>query len=106
MNKIIFVYLFLNLMNFCNFINAAPKNIVFMLSDDQSWSGLSVSMNPSYKKKNFLDETPNLEKLASEGTRFSNAYAPSPALIRIHENSLRISLQCFASDPRATRIFS
>lgn len=54
-------------------------NIVFMLSDDQGWSGLSVAMHPTYAgSKGDIYNTPNLEKLASQGMRFSAAYAPAP----------------------------
>ncbi len=53
-------------------------NIVFMLADDQGWSGLSVAMHPNVpesKSDNF--HTPNLGKLASQGMRFSAAYSPA-----------------------------
>jgi arylsulfatase A-like enzyme len=54
-------------------------NIVFMLSDDQGWSGLSVAMHPKFAgSKGDIYHTPNLEKLAAEGMRFSAAYAPAP----------------------------
>lgn len=54
-------------------------NIVFMLSDDQGWNGLSVAMHPQFvgAKSDFF-KTPNIERLASQGMRFSAAYAPSP----------------------------
>lgn len=54
-------------------------NIVFMLSDDQGWSGLSVAMHPTLAgSKGDIYHTPNLEKLAAQGMRFSAAYAPAP----------------------------
>lgn len=64
-------------------------NIVFMLSDDQSWDGLSVSMHPEFKlsKSEYL-QTPNTAKLAAAGMRFSAAYAPAPVC-----SPTRISLQ-------------
>ncbi len=53
-------------------------NIVFMLSDDQAWSGLSVPMHDAIaRSKSDFCETPNLEKLAQQGMRFSAAYAPA-----------------------------
>ncbi|MEM7781821.1 MAG: sulfatase [Planctomycetota bacterium] len=54
-------------------------NIVFMLSDDQSWNGTSVPMHPdfSFSQSEFI-QTPSLRKLASQGMRFSAAYAPAP----------------------------
>ncbi len=53
-------------------------NIVFMLSDDQAWNGLSVAMHPYVSGSKEADfYTPNLEKLASQGMRFSAGYAPA-----------------------------
>lgn len=54
-------------------------NIIFMLSDDQGWNGLSVAMHPEVAgSKGEIFHTPNLEKLAAQGMRFSSAYAPAP----------------------------
>ncbi|NDC64588.1 MAG: sulfatase, partial [Planctomycetia bacterium] len=54
-------------------------NIVLMLSDDQGWNGLSVEMAPGVAgSKSAIMQTPSLEKLAAQGMRFSNAYAPAP----------------------------
>ena len=60
-------------------LSADRPNIVFMLSDDQGWNGLSVAMHPDVpgSKSDFF-HTPNLEKFAAEGMRFSAAYAPAP----------------------------
>ncbi len=64
-------------------------NIVFMMSDDQAWNGLSVPMHPSLAwSKSAVVETPNLEKLATQGMRFSAAYAPASVCA-----PTRISLQ-------------
>ncbi|MFN5530096.1 MAG: sulfatase-like hydrolase/transferase, partial [Planctomycetaceae bacterium] len=58
---------------------AEPPNIVFMLSDDQGWSGLSVAMHPDVPgSRGEVFHTPALEKLAAQGMRFSAAYAPAP----------------------------
>lgn len=46
------------------------KNILFITSDQQHWNTLGC-INPEVK-------TPHLDKLASEGTRFSRAYCPNP----------------------------
>ncbi|WP_407895619.1 sulfatase [Scytonema sp. NUACC26] len=43
-------------------------NIVFILTDDLGWGDLSI-----YGQTNY--QTPNLDQLAREGTRFTNAYA-------------------------------
>tara|TARA_R110002049_G_scaffold4601_5_gene32630 strand:+ start:880085 stop:881524 length:1440 start_codon:yes stop_codon:yes gene_type:complete len=64
-------------------------NIVFMISDDQAWNGLSVPMHPDLAwSKNAIVNTPNLEKLASQGMRFSAAYAPASVC-----SPTRVSLQ-------------
>lgn len=68
---------------------ADRPNIILMLADDQGWSGTSVAMHPEVKaSKSDLFQTPNLEKLASQGMRFSAAYAPAPVC-----SPTRISLQ-------------
>ena len=46
-------------------------NILFILADDLGWSDLGCYGNPVF-------ETPNLDRLASSGTRFTQAYAPAP----------------------------
>ncbi|MEI8021789.1 MAG: sulfatase-like hydrolase/transferase, partial [Schlesneria sp.] len=57
---------------------AERPNIVFMLADDQGWNGLSVAMHPDIPgSKGDYFHTPNLEKLAAQGMRFSAAYAPA-----------------------------
>jgi len=64
-------------------------NIVFMLADDQGWNGLSVQMAPGVPgSRGEIFQTPNLERLAAQGMRFSNAYAPAPVC-----SPTRISLQ-------------
>lgn len=45
-------------------------NVVFILADDMGWGDLSCYGRPDYR-------TPNLDLLASQGTRFTNAYAAS-----------------------------
>ena len=45
---------------------AEPPNIVFMLSDDQGWSGLSVAMHPDVPgSRGEVFHTPALEQLAA-----------------------------------------
>lgn len=68
---------------------AERPNIVLMLSDDQAWSGTSVQMHPDVAaSKGEIYHTPNLERLASQGMRFSAGYAPAPVC-----SPTRISLQ-------------
>ncbi len=49
------------------FSQTQKPNIIFLLTDDQRWDMLGVMGNPIIK-------TPNLDKLAGEGTLFENAY--------------------------------
>lgn len=69
---------------------ADPRpNIVLMLSDDQGWDGTSVEMAPGVPgSKAALFHTPHLERLAAQGMRYSNAYAPAPVC-----SPTRISIQ-------------
>ncbi|MBT7924134.1 MAG: sulfatase-like hydrolase/transferase [Opitutae bacterium] len=75
---------------------ASQPNIVFLLSDDQSWSGLSVAMHDQVpESKGDLFHTPNLEKLAAQGMRFSAAYSPASVC-----SPTRVSLQTGKSPAR------
>ena len=70
-------------------LGAERPNIIFMLSDDQAWNGLSVAMHPDVAfSKGEIYRTPNLERLAEQGMRFSAAYAPASVC-----SPTRISLQ-------------
>jgi len=50
---------------------AQPPNIVFFLIDDLGWGDLGCYGDTFH-------ETPNIDSLASEGLRFTNAYAAAP----------------------------
>ncbi len=50
---------------------ASPPNILFILADDMGWGDLSCYGRPDY-------QTPNLDKLAAQGMRFTNAYSAAP----------------------------
>ena len=51
---------------------AAPKpNIIIMLMDDLGWRDAGCQGNSFY-------ETPNIDRMAAEGMRFTNAYAACP----------------------------
>ena len=59
--------------------SAAKPNIIFILADDQGWNGTSVQMHPDIpNSKSDFYRTPNIEKMAASGIRFSHAYAPGP----------------------------
>ncbi|MEW6742105.1 MAG: sulfatase [Planctomycetota bacterium] len=51
---------------------AGPRNVLLILADDLGWRDSSVYGSPSY-------QTPNLERLAHAGMKFTDAYAASPA---------------------------
>jgi len=58
---------------------ADSPNIILLLSDDQGWTGTSLQMDERVENsRSDLYRTPNLEQLAGEGMRFSNAYSPAP----------------------------
>ena len=72
---LLFIFLMIN----TSFAPAQEKrrpNIIFVLADDLGWSSLSCSMNErQLEGKSDYHETPNLERLARSGMRFSRAYA-------------------------------
>ena len=49
----------------------APVNFVFFLIDDLGWGDLACYGNPHVR-------TPHIDRLAREGVRFTDAYAPAP----------------------------
>lgn len=54
-------------------------NFIFILADDQGWNGTSVEMMNGLKEsKSDFYETPNIEKLAKKGVKFSYAYSSAP----------------------------
>jgi arylsulfatase A len=60
----------------CALLQAAKPNILFILADDQSWSGTSVRMTADEPLSgSAVFKTPNLDKLAAQGMTFSQAYA-------------------------------
>lgn len=58
-------------------LGAAQPNIILVLIDDMAWSGTSVQIDPDVpESKGHYVKTPELEKLAAAGMRFTQAYAP------------------------------
>jgi len=59
---------------------ASPKpNFIVILADDQGWGTTSIMMDPKVpESKSDFFQTPNLEKMAAEGMRFTEAYAAHP----------------------------
>ena len=60
-------------------VTSKRPNFVFIQGEAQGWTSLSVQMDDRVPNSvsDFL-YTPNLAKLAEDGMRFSNFYAPSP----------------------------
>src|SRR6476620_923876 len=52
-------------------IAESSPNVVLILADDLGWSDLACYGGD-------VHETPHLDKLAAQGTRFTNAYAAAP----------------------------
>ncbi len=83
-------------------VGHAQPNVILFLVDDQGWTDPSVSMDPGIPGAvSDYHETPRLEALAAEGTRFGSAYASatvcapsrvsietgmSPAAIQVTDN--------------------
>ena len=58
--------------------SAAP-NVIVVLGEGHGWSSTSVRMDDAVpESKSPVARTPNLERLAREGLRMANFYAPSP----------------------------
>ena len=77
----------------------APLNIVMILTDDLGWRDLACCGSRFY-------ETPNLDRLAGEGIRFTQAYgtcpvcSPSRASIHTGRYPARLGLTQFIGCPR------
>ena len=78
--------------------NIQKPNIVFFLVDDMGWMDIGANGSSFY-------ETPNIDRLASEGVRFTQAYAASPvcsptrASILTGKNPARIHLTQWIGGP-------
>jgi arylsulfatase A len=67
---------FFVLLSLVTIVSAKPPSIIFILADDQSWNGTSAPMiQGNNSSKNPIFHTPNIERLASQGITFSQAYA-------------------------------
>ncbi len=53
-------------------------NIILFLVDDMGWTDTSVSFGKTISDNNRYQKTPNMEKLAEQGVKFTNAYSASP----------------------------
>jgi arylsulfatase A len=79
---------------------AQPRrpNVVLILADDLGWRDLRCTGNPWH-------DTPNLDRLAAQGTRFTRAYAPAPicsasrAAILTGRSPARLGFEFVVKDP-------
>ena len=71
MNHLFRILLLVSIMGRWDLLSAAPPNMVFFLADDLGQRDLGCYGSTFY-------ETPNLDRLAKEGMRFTDAYAACP----------------------------
>ena len=72
------VLFILQTMTGCSLTQENRPNFIFILSDDQGWTGSSVQMDSDGTgARSDYYETPNLDRLAKKGMRFSNGYSPA-----------------------------
>lgn len=64
----------ISILNFCSWAQPRPNIIVFMV-DDMGWMDTSVPFGDSVTILNRRYHTPSMDRLASEGMKFTNAYA-------------------------------
>lgn len=81
-------------------VSAAPPNVVLILVDDLGWSDLGCYGNP-------LHHTPNLDRLATQGRRFTEGYAPAPicsasrAALQTGRSPARLGFEFVVKEPDA-----
>ncbi len=59
-------------------VGSKQPNIILFLVDDMGWQDTSVLFHTERTIWNELYKTPNMQRLADQGLRFTNAYAASP----------------------------
>ncbi len=73
MSKInLFLFLLLSIFIFSCSTKKQQPNIVFILVDDLGWADVKCNFPESFY------DTPNIDKMAEKGVRFTNAYAANP----------------------------
>ena len=55
-------------------VQSKPVNLLFIMTDQQRWDAMGCAGNPVIK-------TPNLDRLTSEGARFSHFYSACPVCV-------------------------
>ncbi|MDZ4850268.1 MAG: sulfatase [Pirellulaceae bacterium] len=89
MNKVVLLLVAL-LVGPTSWIHAAPPNVILILADDLGWADLGC-----YEAD--LHETPHLDRLSSEGVRFTQAYAmsvcsPTRAMLLTGRHAARLGI--------------
>ncbi len=60
-------------------VDPASPNFVVIVTDDQSWVGTSLRMDPDEQNsKSDYYQTPNIERIGAMGMRFTQGYSPAP----------------------------
>lgn len=80
--------------------SAARPNIVFFLVDDMGWQDSSVPFHTETTHLNRDYRTPNMERLAADGMKFTNAYAcaicsPTRVSLMTGMNAARHKVTCW-----------
>jgi arylsulfatase A-like enzyme len=94
----VLILICMSIFSACIFTDSKQPNFVFILVDDMGWMDIGANGSTFY-------ETPNIDRLASEGVRFTQAYAASPicsptrASILTGKNPARINLTQWIGGP-------
>lgn len=87
----------------CTLVRGAERpNVLFILADDLGWRDLSIEGSTFY-------ETPNIDRIAKEGMRFTQGYAtcqvcsPSRASIMTGKYPARLNITDYIGAPEGTR---
>lgn len=71
------------------------RNVLLIFTDQQRWDTIAAAGNSTIK-------TPNLDRLAREGTRFASAYTPSPVCVparcSMHYGQYPMMTGCFENN--------
>ena len=77
MNKKVFIPLSLAALSVNAFAQESRPNIILFMVDDMGWQDTSLPFWTEQTEYNRMFETPNMERLASQGMMFTQAYACS-----------------------------
>ena len=64
-------------------------NIILFMVDDMGWQDTSVPFAPDSSAYNRMFLTPNMERLAASGVKFTQAYASAIALLALYRRQRR-----------------